>query len=114
MAFDVLPVFGFLAVDVAGKIQIAAVGFNIRMADHAGKARHVPLLQKHIHDFVDVAGAQTVLGAVLYEALTGVHHEDAPARGGLLLVQHHNAGGNARTVKQVGGQAYDTLNIAAL
>ena len=52
--------------------------------------------------------------AGLYEALTGVHHEDAPARGGLLLVQHHNAGGNARTVKQVGGQAYDTLNIAAL
>src|SRR5213593_3030593 len=38
-------------------------------------------------------------------------HEDALAAGGVLLVEHHDAGGNAGAVEEVGGQADDALEI---
>jgi hypothetical protein len=50
--------------------------------------------------------------AVLDEALGGVDHEDALAGGGVLLVQHQDAGGDAGAVEQVGRQADDALEDA--
>jgi hypothetical protein len=63
---------------------------------------------------VDVLLAQAVLGAVLDEALGGVDHEDALAGGGVLLVEHDDAGGDAGAVEEVGRQADDALEDAAL
>ena len=79
---------------------------------HAGVARHVLAWLEGVDDAVHVLLAQAVLVAVLDEALAGVDHEDAPARGGVLLVQHQDAGRNAGAVEQVGGQADDALEDA--
>ena len=65
-----------------------------------------------VHDLVDVLRAQAVLVAVLDEALAGIDHEDALAAGGVFLVQHDDAGGDAGAVEQVGRQADDALDIA--
>ena len=59
---------------------------------------------------MDVLGAQPVLVAVLHEALAGVDHEDAGAGVGILLVDNDDAGGDARAVEEVGGQADDALD----
>ena len=62
---------------------------------------------------MDVLGAQTVLVAVLEEALAGVNHEDAGASVSLLLVDDQDAGWDAGAVEQVGGQADEALEQAA-
>ena len=62
---------------------------------------------------MDVLLAQAVFVAVLDEALGGVDHEDALAGGGVLLVEHDDAGRDAGAVKEVGGQADDALEVAA-
>ena len=46
------------------------------------------------------------------EALGGVDHEDALAGGGVLLVEHDDAGRNAGAVKEIRGQADDALEVA--
>ena len=61
---------------------------------------------------MNVARAETVLVAVLDEALAGVDHEDAFAGLRLRLIDHHDAGGDAGAVKEVGGQTDDGLEVA--
>ena len=61
---------------------------------------------------MDVLLAQAVLVAVLDEALGGIDHEDALAGGGVFLVEHEDAGGDAGAVKEVGRQADDALEVA--
>ena len=63
---------------------------------------------------MDVLAAESVLRAVLHEALGGVDHEDAGAADGVLLVEHDDAGGDAGAVEEVGRQADDALDVAAL
>ncbi len=63
---------------------------------------------------MDVLAAQAVLVAVLEEALARVDHEDAGAGVGVLLVDHHDAGRDAGAVEEVGRQADDALDQAAL
>ena len=58
---------------------------------------------------MDVLLAQAVLGAVLLEALAGINHEDAFSGGGVLLVEHQDAGGYAGAVEEVCGQSDDRL-----
>jgi hypothetical protein len=58
--------------------------------------------------------AQPVLGAVLDESAAGVDHEDALAVVGVFLVDDDDAGRNAGAVEQVGRQADDALDQAAL
>jgi hypothetical protein len=67
---------------------------------------------KHIHDFVDVLAAQAVLVAVLHKAPAGIHHEQPLALRRPRLIQHDDAGGNARAVEQVRRQADDALDVA--
>ncbi len=61
---------------------------------------------------MDVLFAQAVLVTVLDEALGGVDHEHTFAGGGVLLVEHENAGGDAGAVEEIGGQADDALQNA--
>ena len=115
MAVDVLQVLRLGAVDVAREVEVEVV---LRVADlgqrhHARVARDFDLAGEGVHDLVDVLGAQAVLVAVLDEALGGVDHEDALAGGGVFLVEHDDAGGDAGAVKQVGRQADDALDVAA-
>ena len=115
MGVDVLQVLRLGAVDVAREVEVEVV---LRVADlgqrhHARVARDFELAGEGIHDLVDVLGAQAVLVAVLDEALGGVDHEDALAGGGVFLVEHDDAGGDAGAVEQVGRQADDALDVAA-
>ena len=61
---------------------------------------------------MEVLLAQAVLRAVFVEALAGINHEDALAGGGVFLVEHDDAGRDARAVKEIGGQADDGLEVA--
>ena len=63
---------------------------------------------------MDILRAQTILVSVLYEALACVDHENAGARVGVLLVNHHDAGRDAGAVEEVGRQADDALDQTAL
>src|SRR5207253_7131861 len=58
--------------------------------------------------------AEAVLRAVLLESLGGIDHEDALASGGVFLVEHDDAGRDARAVKEIGGQADDGLEVAEI
>ncbi len=61
---------------------------------------------------MDIALAQPVLRPVLGEALAGIDQEHALAGGGVLLVQHQDAGGNAGAIEEVRGQADDAFQDA--
>jgi len=116
MAFDVLQVLRLGAVDVAREVEVEVV---LRVADlrhrhHARVARDFGLAREDVHDLVDVLGAQAVLRAVLDEALGGVDHEDALAGGCVFLVEHDDAGGDARAIEEIRGQPDDGLDVAAL
>ena len=50
------------------------------------------------------------LAPSLTKPLEASTHEDALARVGVLFVQHDDAGGDARAVEQVGGQANNPLD----
>ena len=115
MGVDVLEVFGLGAVDVAGEIEVEVV---LEVGDfgdghHAGVAGVAFILAgEGIDDFVDILLAEAVLGAVFFEAFGGIDHEDALAGGGVFLVEHEDAGGDAGAVKEIGGQADDRLEVA--
>ena len=114
MAVDVLQVLGRGAVDVARQVEVEVV---LRVGDlvqrhQPGVARNVGLFGEDVDDPVNVLLAQAVLGAALPESLGGVDHEDALAAGGVSLVEHHDAGGDAGAIEEVGGQADDALEIA--
>ena len=115
MAVDVLQVLRLGAVDVARQVEVVVVlrvGDLRRPAPCGRSAGRFGLLREGVHDLVDVLLAQAVLVAVLDEALGGVDHEDALAGGGVFLVEHHDAGGDAGAVEEVGGQADDALEVA--
>lgn len=63
---------------------------------------------------MDVLLAQAVLRAVFHVATAGVEHEDAFACGSAGLVDDDDAGGYAGAEKEVGRQADDALDVAAL
>ncbi len=115
VAVDVLQVLRLGAVDVAREVEVVVV---LRVGDfldghHAGVARVAFILPgEGVHDLVDVLLAEAVLLAVLHEALGGIDHEDALAGGGVFLVEHQDAGGDAGAVKEVGRQADDALEVA--
>ena len=116
MGVNVLQVLRLGAVDVARDVEVEVV---LRVADlgqrhHARIPWDFELPVEGIHDLVDVLGAEAVLVAVFHEALGGVDHEDALAGMGVFLVEHEDAGGDARAVKEIGRQADDALDVTAL
>ena len=114
VAVDVLHVLRLGAVNVARQVEVVVVlrvgnfldGHEARVAGYLG------LPGEGVHDPVDVLFAQAVFVAVLDEALGGVDHEDALAGGGVFLVEHQDAGGDAGAVKEVGREADDPLEVA--
>ena len=111
VAGDVLQVLGRLAVEVARQVEVEVVLLALRDADQARVLRDVTPRIEDIHERVDVPVAQAGLGAVLHEAAAGVDHEEAFAGQGVLLVEDHEAGGDAGAVQEVGRQADDALEV---
>ena len=112
MAFDVLNVFGLLAVNVAREIEVEIVFLDLVDTDRAGILRHIQPLVEDIDYLVDVHRAKTVLVSVLKVARAGVDHEDAFSGVGVFLVDDDDAGGNAGSVEEVCWQADDALDLA--
>ena len=112
---EVLQVLRLAGIDVARNVEVAVVGRALYLGPrhHARVARHLELPIEHVHDAVDVLGAQAVLVAVLDEAPTGVDHEDAAVDAGVLLVDDQDARRDAGAVEEIGGQADDALDEAA-
>ncbi len=116
MAVNVLQVLRLGAVDVAREVEVEVV---LRVADlgqrhHARIPWDFDLAVEGIDDLVDVLGAEAVLVAVFHKSLGGIDHEDALAGMGVFLVEHQDAGRDARAVKEIGRQADDALDVAAL
>ena len=63
------------------------------------------LLRESIDNLVNVLVPQTVLVAVLSEALGRIDHEDAGTRVGIFIVDHDDAGSVAGAIKKIRGQA---------
>src|SRR5258706_16211217 len=70
-------------------------------------AGHVRLLGEDVDDVVNVLIAEAVLRAILSKSFRGVDHEHAPATGGVLLVEHHDAGGGISALEEGCGGADD-------
>ncbi len=115
MRLDVLQILRLSAVNVAGQVEVEIVfGIaDLRQRHHAGIARDFGLSGEGVHDLVDVLFAKPVLIAVLDEPFGGVDEEDAFAGGGVLFVQHDDAGGDAGAVEEVGWKADDCFDQAA-
>ena len=64
-------------------------------------------------DALDVLGAELVLIAHLFKALTGVDEDDVVGILSLLF-QHQNAGGDAGAVEDVGREADDGIEVIAI
>ena len=113
---QVVQVLGLAGVDVAGDVQVVVVGLagDFGQRHHARVSGYLLPLVEHVHDPVDVALPQPVLGAVLPEALAGVDHEDAVAAKRVLLVDHHDARRDPGAVEKVGREPDDSLDPAAL
>ena len=114
MAVDVLNVFGVGAVDVTREVEVVIVlrASDLLPGHHAGVARRINLLVEGVYNAVDVLLAEAVFVAVLDEVFGGVDHEDALAGLGVLFVEDNDASGDACAVKQVGGEADDTFQVA--
>ena len=115
MGVNVLQVLRLGAVDVAREVEVEVVlrVADLRQRDHARVAGHFGQAREGVHDHVEVLGAEAVLVAVFDEALGGIDHEDALAGGGVFLVEHEDAGRDARAVEQIRRQADDALDVAA-
>ena len=111
----VVPVFRLHRVYVARDVQVVVVGVVVYLAkrNHARVAGQLDAVVEGVHNLVDVALAQTVLVAVLHEALAGVNHEDAAASARVFLVHDDDAGRYAGAVEQVRRQPDDALDEAA-
>ena len=77
-------------------------------------AGHFLLPVEDVDDLVDVLRAKPLLGAVFHQSVAGVDHEDAAPGCRAFFVDHHDARGDARAIEEVGGQADDALDVAAL
>lgn len=111
---QVLNIFLFLGVDVAGDVEVELIFLDFGVWRQAGISGNLQLLSEYIDDLVDVLLAQPVFVAVLHEPPAGVDHKNRAAGAGIFLVQHNDASRDARAIKQVGRQADDAFDIAPL
>ena len=113
MTVNVLQIFRGGAINVAGDIQIILVFLlNLVIEDKTGILGIVcNLLIECGDNFVDVPLPQAVFVAILYEVVAGINHKDALALGCISLVDDDNTGRDASTIKEVGRQTNDALDI---
>src|SRR5579862_1389622 len=110
MAFDVLSIFDLLTIDVTRQVEVKLVLLDLLERHHPAIAGNIEIAGKSIDDLVNVLSAQPILRAVLNEALGRVDHENTFAGLGILFVDHDNASGDARAVKQVRDRKSTRLN----
>ena len=106
VAVDVLHILGGDRVNVARQVEVEVVGRARDFIErhHTGVARVAFILPgKDIDNLVDVLLAEAVFRTVLLEAPGGINHKNALAGGGVFLVEHEDAGGDAGAVKEIGG-----------
>ena len=113
VAVNVLQIFRSRAVNVTGDIQVILVFLlNLVIGDKPGIFGIVcDLLIECSDDFIDVPLAQAVLVAILYEVMAGIDHKDSLALGCIGLIDNDDTGRDAGTIKQVGRQTDDALDI---
>src|ERR1035437_4002141 len=98
MAFDILQVLRFGAVDVTREVKVVIVlrVGNLLYRNHAGVAWISLILSREgIHNPVNILLAEAVLRAVLHEPFGGVDHEDTLAGYGVLFVEYKDASRSA-------------------
>jgi len=86
------------------------VSFDLLETDHARVFREFQPAIEDIDDLVDVHSAKAVLGTVLQETRAGVDHEDPLAGVRVFFVDDDDAGWDAGSVKEVGGQTDDSVD----
>ena len=59
------------------------------------------LICKHIYNFMNVLMTETILIAVFHKTLTGIDNEYAFVCGCIFFVEHDDARGNTRSIKQI-------------
>ena len=112
MSFNILYIFCFLVVDVAGNIQVKLVFFDFGYRYHAAISGDFQLPVKYIGNFPDVLFAEAVFVAVFYIALSGIDHKNPFAVVGVFFIQHDDGRRNTRSVKKVGRQSNDAFYIS--
>jgi hypothetical protein len=93
--------------------RLKSLLFDLGQRDHAAVPLSISIwLGEGIDDLVNVLARRRFLLPSFTKPLTGVDHEDARAGRGRVPCQHHDAGGDAGAVEQVGRQADDALDVA--
>src|SRR5208282_2772345 len=116
MTVNILQILRFGAVNIARQVKVEVVP---RITDfchryHARITWNLDLACKDVYDPVDVLGTQAIFRSIFHEASGGVDHEYAFAGVRTFFIQNHDAGRNSCSVKEIGGQANDALDVATL
>ena len=116
MAVNILQILRRGAINITGNIQVILVFLlNLVIGNEPGILGVIyDLLIECGNDFVDVPLAQAVLVAILYEVMAGIDHKNALTLGCIGLVDDDNTGRDAGTIKQVGRQTDDALDITLI
>ena len=110
---DVLYVFGFLRIDIAGQIEVELIFMlDLVQRDHTAVPLYLKAVVEDIYDLAYVLCSQTVLVPVLHKVLAGIDHKDTLAAGGMLFVYDDDTRRDARTVEEVGRQPNDAFDIS--
>ena len=112
MRAQVLHICRFAGIDIARDIEVIVVRGVRDFCHwyHARVARFLFLLVEHRHDFVNILGAQSVLVAILKEAVARINHEDAVAGARVRLINDKDAGRDTGAIEQIGRQPDDALD----
>ncbi len=107
MSVDVLVVGPLAGIEVAGQVEVVVILLVGDFTDGyaAAVAGFGTAVGEYIDDAVNVAFAQAVLITVFNVAVASVEHKDFATVCGTFAVKQENAGGDAGTVEEVGGQA---------
>jgi hypothetical protein len=102
MGFDILNIFGFLTVYIAGDIQVIFIFFNLCKGNHPGILLNFQLFIEHINNPVNIHTAQAVFISVFHKAFTGINHKNALTACRMFFIKDNNTGRNTCAIKEVG------------
>lgn len=111
-AVDVVMLDGVAAVNVARNIEVVFVAADF-VATHFARIAHLcTTFAIGVGDFLDVAGTEAVLLALLDKTLAGIDDENALITA--VFLQDHDERGDARSEEDVGRQADDGVDVVFL
>ena len=103
---DLFP--GVLSLHMGGNRKIVLLPGDLLQAGQVGEMGFLPPGDKGIHDASDVVRRKFIIVRHLDALFGGVDEEGLAV--GLVLLQHHDAGGNAGAEKQIAGQLDDAVD----